>query len=88
MEPVALEANSHTGQNGSLLAKWVTLSHLKLLITLSKMGHFWQNGSNLKEWVTLYKDGSHSSKLSHLKVWVTLGKMGDMRPMGHTWENE
>ena len=46
MEPVALEANSHTGQNGSLLAKWVTLSHLKLFITLNKMVQTWKNESH------------------------------------------
>ena len=82
----------------SALELWVRLC--KVGQTWENESHFINRGhthkivalevwvTNLKEWVTLYKDGSHSSKLSHLKVWVTLGKMGDMRPMGHTWENE
>ena len=70
---------SHTEQNESHLAKWVTLkngSHLEIWLTIGKMGQIWENESHFINMGHTFQNCRTWKCELHWAKWVTLGKMG------------
>ena len=72
----------HTGNNGSIFQK---------LITLRKVGQTWEMVPHVEKWGKLLKMICIWKNGSHLKIWVTVQKMGhtwiSLAKMSLTWKN-